>query len=189
MSLYRYAILLLSVPSLACSGSAEIDAGAGGGSAGGGGAGQGGTPSDCLCEAPPLPVCGVDGNTYNAACGDECVPVAIDCQNECPCGSCGVLESEYAALLSDARACDPALDIDQCTTTIPNALACGCPTPVNPSNAEAVAALAALSAEWQERGCYQDAICPAVECDTLVGTVCTPTTGASGQCEGIVDSP
>ena len=30
------------------------------------------------------PVCGVDGNTHNAVCGADCVPVDIACVGECP---------------------------------------------------------------------------------------------------------
>jgi hypothetical protein len=33
-------------------------------------------------------VCGVDGNTYDIACGDDCVPVDVDCSGECPCEPC-----------------------------------------------------------------------------------------------------
>ena len=32
-----------------------------------------------------VPVCGLDGNIYDATCGDECVPVEIACRGECPC--------------------------------------------------------------------------------------------------------
>jgi hypothetical protein len=42
----------------------------------------------CDCKAL-MPVCGVDGSTYNAGCGDECVPVEIDCTGECPCNGDG----------------------------------------------------------------------------------------------------
>ncbi len=43
-------------------------------------------PDPCACAVGAyVPVCGADGQTYDAACGDECVPVAIACRNECPC--------------------------------------------------------------------------------------------------------
>jgi hypothetical protein len=61
----------------------------------GGAAGEGGAPSaasggsgqtDCDCAlAGYEPVCGVDGNTHDAICGADCVPVDIDCLGECPC--------------------------------------------------------------------------------------------------------
>ena len=35
------------------------------------------------------PVCGTNGTTYDATCGDVCVPVAIACHNACPCGTGG----------------------------------------------------------------------------------------------------
>jgi hypothetical protein len=41
-------------------------------------------PCNCALGAY-VPVCGADGQTYDAACGEECVPVQITCQGECPC--------------------------------------------------------------------------------------------------------
>ena len=32
-----------------------------------------------------MPVCGIDGETYDSACGIECVPVEVACAGECPC--------------------------------------------------------------------------------------------------------
>lgn len=42
---------------------------------------------DCALGAY-VPVCGIDGQTYDATCGRECVPVAIACNGECPCSDC-----------------------------------------------------------------------------------------------------
>lgn len=41
---------------------------------------------DCDCPVGAyLPACGVDGMTYDATCGNHCVPVEIECMSECPC--------------------------------------------------------------------------------------------------------
>lgn len=46
---------------------------------------MGADPCDCVSGAY-LPVCGVDGTTYDATCGLECVEVEILCVGfECPC--------------------------------------------------------------------------------------------------------
>lgn len=66
---------------------------------GGLGNGSGGLPNSCGCDAPYSPACGVDGTTYDAGCGDECVPVEIDCRGACPCAGC---ECEVV----DGEACD-----------------------------------------------------------------------------------
>jgi len=44
---------------------------------------------DCMLGAY-LPVCGVDGETYDATCGRECVEVQIACSGPCPCTDCTV---------------------------------------------------------------------------------------------------
>lgn len=59
--------------------------GTGASDAGGTDGGAGGFPSLCDCDAAPLLVCGVDGATYDAACGESCVPVEIACTGLCPC--------------------------------------------------------------------------------------------------------
>jgi hypothetical protein len=95
---------LLAAEFVGCSGSAMPAEGSGGSTAGvgGGSAGtssaQGGTHTgglagtggsvDCGCvRGAYVPVCGVDGQTYDATCGDACVPVAIQCRTQCPCAA------------------------------------------------------------------------------------------------------
>jgi hydroxyacylglutathione hydrolase len=41
---------------------------------------------NCGCLATQ-PVCGIDGMSYDAGCGVQCVPVQIVCMSQCPCGS------------------------------------------------------------------------------------------------------
>ncbi|MFZ5892738.1 MAG: hypothetical protein ACOY0T_16890 [Myxococcota bacterium] len=66
-------------------GNAGANSSGGAGAAGEAGAGSGGA-TDCGCvRGAYIPVCGVDGMTHDATCGDVCVPVAIACRGQCPC--------------------------------------------------------------------------------------------------------
>lgn len=90
------------------SASASTSASGSGSDSGTGGTsdGSGTTGADCDCDAgASVPVCGVDGMDYDAACGIECVPVVISCMQACPCPpvQCGI-------------PCDPEDRV--CTTTI-----------------------------------------------------------------------
>jgi len=70
-------------------GSSRGGSGVGGSAAGATGT-SGSSANNCNClRGAYLPVCGADGNTYDAVCGMDCVPVEISCQGACPCGSGG----------------------------------------------------------------------------------------------------
>jgi hypothetical protein len=69
-------------------------------------AGTTGDPCDCPMGAN-TPVCGVDGMTYDATCGAQCVPVDIACNGECPC----------PAFMCGDAVCRPGEVV--CTTVVP----------------------------------------------------------------------
>lgn len=184
------ALTILLGAAAACGGDAVTFPGGTGGSGTGSGAGtgtgsgaggEGGALGSCECDAPYQPVCGEDGTTYDAACGPECVPVAIACQGECPCDPCAALETQYAAALEEAKSCDPTIDVEQCTERIADQLACPCPTSVAPVNASAMTTLLTLATEWDTLGCGQNVACPDVECPEIQGAFCAPSTSSGGE--------
>jgi len=175
---------------LACSGSAKVDnfneGGAGGsGATGTGTAGSGGVDCNCAVGAY-VPVCGMDGVTYDAACGRQCVPVQTECDGPCPCVDCDDLEVQYTSALAAARSCSPILAFEQCTEEVPDQLACPCTTFINPGNTEAVNQLRRLQGLWNDNGCGDLIDCPAVACVEPGYSFCEPT-GGSGDSGACVD--
>jgi hypothetical protein len=158
----------------ACGGKAVIDGEPGSGGGGSGGSGSGGDPCACSVDESS-PVCGVDGNTYEAACGERCVPVEIACEGACPCASCDIFEQRYAEALAEAKACNPALAVEQCTSQAGSNLVCMCPTAINPENGRALATMAELADAWKQSGCGLSGI--ECTCVPFASAICDPDTG------------
>lgn len=95
---------------------------------------------------------------------------------------CSVLQTQYAAALAEAEACNPAIDREQCTETMPSSLRCGCAVPVNPDNKSALQKLRDL----QKQGASCMLVCPAIACVAPGPPVCMPaatdTNPDAGRC-------
>lgn len=167
----------------ACGGDVDVF---GPGSSGSGGSGAGNSSSSasgsCNCSGGAyLPVCGVDGQTYDATCGEHCVPVDIACEGECPCADCRTLEQEYLDAIQRAKACNPFIDgPPQCTQSVNHQLACPCPTFVSPSNSAVTEELQSLQAEWDALACGALTPCPEILCFEPVSAACAPNGTAGG---------
>ena len=144
----------------------------------------------CECgDAAYIPVCGDDGMTYNAVCGEECVPVPIDCDGECPCNStaCADLETQYAEALAKAKECSPMLPVEQCLAKAADELACPCPTFVNEGDGKQQ--MDQLQQQWDALGCGALIDCPEIACPEPAGAQCTPSTNGTGMCTDLQASP
>jgi len=147
--------------------------------------------NDCSCNAGTVSCtlkvcvqgCVHGGKTYlpGQTFDDEC--------NTCTCGAdgtvlctlgecpvqCSDVQTQYAEALKRAKACDPKLSINQCTSTVSGAIGCGCPTPVNSANAKAL----------DDLGRITDSAAPAclTLCTPCVEFPGVPICGVMGSCE------
>lgn len=194
MSIPRFLGLLALTATLACGSDAPQFPGSGGGGTGGtatgsGGGTGGGDPCDCGDDGY-IPVCGEDGMTYDAVCGEACVPVPIDCDGECPCNAttCADLETQYADALAKAKECSPMLPVEQCLSKANDALACPCPTFVNEGDGKQQ--MDQLQQQWDALDCGMLVNCPEIACPEPAAAQCTPSSnGTGGVCSDLFASP
>lgn len=154
---------------------AAAGAGGGGGSgavAGGGSGGSATGGSGAMGGAP-----GGSGGVGGVA-GDGGAPGG----GGAPCAS---LSAAYLDTLKKAKACNPFIDMEECTATVADALDCPCAnTYVNPGNSEAMKTLSDLKYFWDAQKCGEGIGCPAIACEPPLSGSCTPdSTGSSGVCQ------
>ncbi|HYQ04795.1 MAG TPA: hypothetical protein VER96_39240 [Polyangiaceae bacterium] len=91
---------------------------------------------------------------------------SIECTQIACADQCTDLQQQYADALKQAKACDPT-QRHPCTGTASAGIVCGCSTPVNPDNTDAIALLADL-AKRSPAGCY-------TPCTTCIEQTSVPT--------------
>jgi len=116
----------------------------------------------------------VDCNTCTCQADGKISCTEIDCENQCL-----VLQHEYAAALQRAKVCDPKLS-NQCTLATSATPFCGCSTPVNASNSQALNELADLT-----KHAPPECTTPCEPCLPPGPAVCT----AAGTCENAPFGP
>ncbi len=115
------------------------------------------------------------GQTFKIDCNTcTCQADGIVCTRLACQGKCMALQDQYADALKRAKACDPTAQAEQCSGEISGTPSCGCPTPVNASNAKALSELAALS---MQAGSLCSSPCP--PCVAPGPAICS----AAGSCE------
>ncbi|HET7539445.1 MAG TPA: hypothetical protein VFK05_06215, partial [Polyangiaceae bacterium] len=88
---------------------------------------------------------------------------------------CADLQDQYAAALKRAKACDPK-QADQCKASVPEYVQCGCSTPANPKNTQALSELKNLASQAEDKCGLADC----VACEAPPGpATCTD----AGSCE------
>lgn len=102
---------------------------------------------------------------------------SISCTEIACADQCTELQQQYVTALKQAKACDPGQRGQLCTGMASAAIVCGCPTPVNADNTEAIAVLTDI-AERSSPGCR-------AECPTCIAQTSVPTCSAAGSCESI----
>ncbi|MBK6514211.1 MAG: hypothetical protein IPM79_18930 [Polyangiaceae bacterium] len=91
-------------------------------------------------------------------------------------GDCDAILTEVNAAMELAKACNPSIDVEQCTVILEGPC---CPVAVNPQNTQAVADFEAAMADLTAGGCQVP--CPAIPClEDPVG-LCTGE-GTVGSC-------
>ena len=139
------------------------------------------------CDLLYAPVCGCDGKTYGNECAARVAGVNVAAKGPCTGTSCKDLMNEHQMALAEARICSAGDGPKgpQCTKTVQNRLACGCPTLVNPQNTTAVARLAELEKSWTAQKCDATyGACPPVPCRNPKGASCNAVAPGSpkGAC-------
>jgi hypothetical protein len=94
---------------------------------------------NCSCgRGAYVPTCGVDGKTYDAACGLACVPVKIACSGQCPCAAgaprpcqfnsdCDAGQVCYVGFAPTCASSNGGTCVTRRADTCPQSLGSGCP--------------------------------------------------------------
>jgi hypothetical protein len=124
------------------------------------------TGVNCNCgRGAFVPMCGVDGKTYDAACGTACVPVKIACMGQCPCAA------------GATRPCQLNSDCDAGQVCY-NGLSTGCQSSAGFITGTCVARHAGSTCSQNVGGG-----CPCIDVST---SACNPNSG--GRCVGSDDA-
>jgi hypothetical protein len=99
---------------------------------------------------------------------------------------CQAIMDSYAAVMKSMKVCDPFIDLNECTGTVPNSIICSCaPTYINPANTEAIENLEHIQEEAFAQGCLPFG-CPAIACEQPALGTCEPDpSGNSGTCQDL----
>jgi hypothetical protein len=98
-------------------------------------------------------------------------------------GSCSDLQTQYAAALTAAKSCSQTTS-NQCQQKAPASLGCGCETFVNSRTA-----LDQLESSWNQAGCQNSVVCPAIACVPPRSSFCRAGDGGGASCSDVLVTP
>ena len=131
-------ILLAAVAPGACGGTTVVDGTGGEGS--GANSGVGGAGAAGAASAVAVTASGTSSS------------VAVSSSSGGP-GDCEVLEAQMVAAYQAAVACDPSIDVEQCTGATVGKYYCGCTVVANDQLPDEAALSLALGTQWEDMGC------------------------------------
>jgi hypothetical protein len=168
MRVFRLTVGVAAFVLAACGGS--VDNGGSGGSAGGGAqAGSGG---------------GHTGGSGGATGGSSGFGGTAGLGGGTGGAPCDALAAAYAQTLTQAKVCNPFMDMETCTQLVPDALVCPCGnTYVSAMNQQALGTLKQIQSQWDAQNCGAGIMCPAIACEQPAAGVCeVDASGSSGSC-------
>jgi hypothetical protein len=182
MRVFRLTVGVAAFVLAACGGS--VDNGGSGGSAGGGAqAGSGGGHTGGSGGATGGSG-GAPGGTGGATGGSSGFGGTGGFGGGSGGAPCDALAAAYAQTLTQAKVCNPFMDMETCTQLVPDALVCPCgDTYVSTMNQQALVKLKQIQSQWDAQNCGAGIMCPAIACEQPAAGVCeVDASGSSGSC-------
>jgi len=135
--------------------------------------------------AAGTPATEIRNESSGCVIGFKCEVPTLDTTQKAPSSGCDDLARSYEDVLKQAKQCSTEhadnAATDSCTLSVPNRLACSCPTFVNAATRDgAVQQLLNIREQWRQGGCENQVVCAAVPCFAPASATCSADSGQTG---------